>query len=96
MKKYDKLFKIILLILILIITIQHESFATNAKSIKIKQKDCTVAVGSSLQLSATISPSNTTNKKIKWSSSNKKIATVTSSGKVTGKKIGKKRNQKKN
>ncbi len=88
MKKYDKLFKIILLILILIITIQHESFATNAKSIKIKQKDCTVAVGSSLQLSATISPSNTTNKKIKWSSSNKKIATVTSSGKVTGKKIG--------
>lgn len=48
-----------------------------------------IAVGSKLQLKATVSPSNAKNKKVSWTSSNKKVATVSSSGKVTAKKPGK-------
>lgn len=48
-----------------------------------------IAVGSKLQLKATVSPSNAKNKKVSWTSSNKKVATVNSSGKVTAKKPGK-------
>lgn len=43
---------------------------------------------SSVQLSVTITPSNATNKTLKWSSSNGKIATVSSKGLVTGKSVG--------
>ena len=44
--------------------------------------------GKSKTLKATVSPSNATNKSVKWSSSNKKIAAVNAKGKVTGKKAG--------
>lgn len=40
------------------------------------------------QLKATVAPSNATNKKVKWSSSDKTIATVDSKGKVTALKAG--------
>ncbi len=39
--------------------------------------------GQTLQLTATVSPSNASNKSVKWTSSNTKVATVSSSGKVT-------------
>ena len=39
--------------------------------------------GQSYQLSASVSPSNASNKSVKWTSSNPKVATVSSSGKVT-------------
>lgn len=39
--------------------------------------------GQSYQLRATVSPSNASNKSVKWTSSNTKVATVSSSGKVT-------------
>ncbi len=44
--------------------------------------------GATLTLSATIQPSNATNKGIKWTSSNSTIATVDTYGKVTGLKAG--------
>lgn len=47
-----------------------------------------VNVRSTLQLTATVSPSNATNKKVTWSSSDTNIATVDQNGKVTGKAEG--------
>ena len=54
-----------------------------------KTKDVKMAEGKTGTLKATVTPSNATNKKIKWTSSNEKIATVDSNGKVTAKKFGK-------
>ena len=48
----------------------------------------TLTVGGSTNLTATILPSNTTNKSITWSSSNPDVATVDKNGKVTAKKVG--------
>ena len=44
--------------------------------------------GSAVQLTATVSPSNATDKSVTWSSSNTKVATVSSKGKVTAKVAG--------
>ncbi|GKU83830.1 Ig-like domain-containing protein [Niallia sp. NCCP-28] len=54
-----------------------------AKSVKINKKSATLIKGKTLTLSATVSPSNTTNKTIKWKSSNANVAKVDSKGKVT-------------
>ncbi len=54
----------------------------NAKKITLSKKSITLEVGETQALKATVSPSNTTNKKVKWSSNDKEIATVTSTGKV--------------
>ena len=48
----------------------------------------TVKVGGKLQLTATVAPSNATNKNVTWSSSDTSIATVNTSGLVTGVKTG--------
>lgn len=48
----------------------------------------TVVKGKTKKLTAVASPSNATNKGVKWSSSNKKVATVTQKGKVKGVKAG--------
>ncbi|MDT8858876.1 Ig-like domain-containing protein [Alkalihalobacillus sp. MEB130] len=54
-----------------------------AKSIKLDKTSATLHKGKTLTLSATISPSNTTDKTVKWKSSNTKVATVSSKGIVT-------------
>lgn len=45
--------------------------------------------GKKVTLTTTITPTNATNKKVAWTSSNKKYATVSSKGVVTAKKAGK-------
>ena len=64
--------------------------ASKVKVIKVGLNYSTIYLtkGKSKTLKATVSPSNATNKSVKWSSSNKKIATVNAKGKVTGKKAG--------
>lgn len=47
-----------------------------------------IAAGKSVSLRATVKPSNASNKKVSWKSSNTKYATVSRSGKVTVKKAG--------
>lgn len=62
--------------------------ASKVKVIKVGLNYSTIYLtkGKSKTLKATVSPSNATNKSVKWSSSNKKIAAVNAKGKVTGKK----------
>ena len=54
-------------------------------SIKLNKSSASITAGKAVQLKATVTGAS---KKVSWSTSNKKIATVTSSGKVTGKKAG--------
>ena len=59
----------------------------NVTGIKLNTTRTWLGRGETYQLSATVSPSNATNKKVTWTSSNNSIATV-SNGKVTAKKDG--------
>lgn len=78
------------------ITIQvKEKSQNNAQSNKKTQKvskitlsgiSNKIAAGKKIKLTAKVSPSNAANKKVKWKSSNTKVATVNSSGVVTLKK----------
>ncbi len=62
------------------------------KKITLKVPSTKVIAGKSIKIKAAVSPSNATTKKLKWSSSNTKYATVTSSGVVKTKKAGKGKN----
>ena len=53
-----------------------------ASSVKLSSTSATLAKGKTMTLTGTVSPSNTTNKTLKWKSSNTKVATVDSKGKV--------------
>lgn len=62
------------------------------KNIRIKKTKISgktsIQTGKSTSLRITVTPSNASNKKIKWTSSNSRIATVSSKGVVTGKRAG--------
>lgn len=58
------------------------------QSISISPNDTEINVGGSRTLYALVSPSNATNKELTWESSNSKIASVNSSGQVTGVAVG--------
>ncbi len=58
-------------------------------NIILNNNNVTLYVDSTIDLKATIVPNTAINKKVKWSSSDNKIATVDSNGKVTAKKSGK-------
>ncbi len=60
---------------------------TAVKKVKLNKKSASVAVGGKLTLKATVTPKSAS-KKIAWSSSKKKVATVSSKGVVKGKKEG--------
>lgn len=62
---------------------------TPVSNIKLSKSSVTVKAGSSVALTAAVSPSNAVNKSINWSSSNTKVATVDKNGKVTAKAEGK-------
>ncbi|GKX68173.1 leucine-rich repeat domain-containing protein [Inconstantimicrobium mannanitabidum] len=63
--------------------------AIKVTSVKLSKTTDTLTVGGKDNLSATIAPSNATNKEIKWTTSNAKIATVDATGKVTAVGVGK-------
>lgn len=64
-----------------------DDVSTYATSIKLKTTSKTTSVGSSFTIKYSTTPSNSY-AKITWSSSNKKVATVNSEGKVTAKGLG--------
>lgn len=57
-------------------------------SISLNKNSATLGVGNSTQLTATVQPSNATNKSVNWSSGNGNVASVDSNGKVTAKGEG--------
>ncbi|EFA22172.1 alpha amylase, catalytic domain protein [Bifidobacterium gallicum DSM 20093 = LMG 11596] len=57
-------------------------------SVSIAGGDFSLTEGASKQLSATVAPSNATDKVVSWKSSNATVATVDASGNVTAKKAG--------
>lgn len=59
-----------------------------AESITLNSVSKSIAKGSTFQLSATVAPENATDKAITWTSSDGSIATVTTSGLITGLKSG--------
>ena len=56
--------------------------------VKLSKSEATIEKGKTLTLKATITPSDLADKGVTWKSSNKKVATVSSSGKVKGVKAG--------
>lgn len=58
------------------------------KSVKMSRSSMTLGIGKTAALSAVVSPKNATNKAVTWKSSNYDVADVSSTGKVTGKKLG--------
>ena len=56
--------------------------------ITLNKTKATLVKGESMSLKATVTPTNTTNKGVTWKSSNTRIATVSSTGKVIAKAVG--------
>lgn len=77
------------LLLLLTVSVGSVSFAATkkVKSVKLNKTSITLYIGNTYKLTATVSPSNATNKKLMWSTSDKSVVTV-ASGKVTAKKSG--------
>lgn len=61
---------------------------TAISSITLNATEANMKVGGALQLTASLAPATATDKNITWKTSNKKVATVTDTGVVTGKKNG--------
>ena len=74
----------LLLLSVLLISVFGNIITSNASSAKLNKKSATLWVGDSLRLSV-----KKTDEKVKWSSDNKSVATVSSKGEVKAKKDGK-------
>lgn len=69
-------------------TNSNKTSVVDVKGIEINETVTSLKEGESKKLTVTVEPSNATNKKITWKSSNNSIATVNSSGEVTANKEG--------
>lgn len=69
--------------------LKGSSSIVKASSISISPSTKTIQVGTTAQLSATISPSNATYKTVNWSSTNSSVASVSDSGLLTANAVGK-------
>ena len=70
------------------ITVKDKPTTVPVESVKIDQGNLSIEVGETVKLTATVSPSDATNKSVTWASSNQAIATVDAAGLVTGKSAG--------
>ena len=56
--------------------------------IALNKSDTIMSIGQYIVVSAVVRPANATNKSVTWTSSNRNIATVSSTGKITAKNVG--------
>ncbi len=63
---------------------EKEKEKVPVSKIEVKAASSTIAVGKTTTVSATVSPSNATDKTVTWASENTAVATVDAAGKVTG------------
>ena len=68
------------------VTVEKKGIPVN--KVTLNKTTQTLEIGSEVTLVATVSPSNATNKKLTWSSSNSEVATVDQNGKVKAVKAG--------
>lgn len=87
-KKIVALFLAVLMAMSLFSVSMTAFAATKVTKVTISKTSASLYTTQSLQLSAKVSPSNASNKKVTWSTSDKKIATVSSSGLVKALKKG--------
>ncbi len=94
MKTLKKIIAVMMSVLMLVGTFSIAFTSSAAKKkkvtkVKLNKTSVTMYTTQTYTLKATVSPSNASNKKVKWKSSNSKIAKVDSKGKVTALKKGK-------
>ncbi len=70
------------------IIVSDPDAVVKASSVSLNAKSVTVYVNKTKKMTATVKPSDTTNKKVKWSIANSSIATVSQTGVIKGKKVG--------
>ena len=68
--------------------INRQDNAVSVTGVALDKSTANVTVGKTVQLTATVSPSNATSKGVTWASSDTSIATVDANGKVKGVKSG--------
>lgn len=61
---------------------------TSISTLTLNKTEANIKIGGTLQLSASLMPASATDTTVTWKTSNKKVATVTDTGVVTGKKNG--------
>ncbi len=69
-----------------VVTVKTPNVAVS--KVKLDNKKVSMVKGETYQLNATVAPSNATNKKVTWSSSDKAIATVSETGLITAREEG--------
>ena len=70
------------------VTVHAIAKSTAVTGVTLDRTSATLAVGSTLKLTPTVSPSGASDKTVTWKSSNKNVATVSSAGVVTAKAAG--------
>lgn len=70
--------------MVYVTTNSNANIITLCSKITLNQTSATIKTKDQLQLTATIEPSNANNKSLTWSSSNESVATVDSTGLITG------------
>lgn len=73
---------------IILYAVWKKNATVNPTSVSLNYTSCTMNVGNTKQLSATVYPTNATNKSVSWSSSDSQVVSVSSSGKLTAKGPG--------
>ena len=68
--------------------VSSETSTVAVTGVTLNKSELTLEAGKSEQLTATVAPTNATNKKVSWSSDKQDIASVDATGKVTANKAG--------